>query len=187
MTKDDLEFQISQYTDGTLPPEQAAALEARLASDADARAMLLEHRRVNAILRDPRALPKINWDRLRESISSNIDHSEGVVRSPVYQFPMWGFARAAVALAACLAIGLLVYRGGSSESNRPALAKVVQIVGPVAEASAGTRIAEVTVVAPPIDATAFTAAPELFGESNMSILVAAGPQRPSADPFGAGF
>ena len=42
MTRDELEFRISQYLDGALAAGEQAALEARFATDADARAMLDE-------------------------------------------------------------------------------------------------------------------------------------------------
>jgi anti-sigma factor RsiW len=37
MSTDQLEFSISQYLDGTLPADEQAALEERLATDAQAR------------------------------------------------------------------------------------------------------------------------------------------------------
>ena len=40
MTRDELEFSISQYLDGTLGARERDALDERLATDAEARALL---------------------------------------------------------------------------------------------------------------------------------------------------
>lgn len=70
MTPDQLEFSIAQYADGTLPPAERAALEAVLAGDADARALLAEYRALDAALKaGPAALPAdVRWDALAGQI-----------------------------------------------------------------------------------------------------------------------
>lgn len=77
MTSDELEFAIAQYTDGTLPAGERAALEARLAADADARALLDEYRAVDATLKGP-AVPEFQWDRLAEQISGAVAAADQV-------------------------------------------------------------------------------------------------------------
>jgi anti-sigma factor RsiW len=74
MHRDDLEFQIAQYADGTLPADQREALEAVLAADAGARAMLEAYRKLDAALAEDRAARPlaVRWDRLAEQISSKI-------------------------------------------------------------------------------------------------------------------
>ena len=63
MTRDELEFSISQYLDGTLPEAQRPALEARLAEDAEAQAILAEERALTRLLRSE-PLPEVRWDGL---------------------------------------------------------------------------------------------------------------------------
>lgn len=72
MNRDQLEFAITQYLDGTLPPERVAALEQLLQSDEQARELLAEHRRLDAILKAGRQLaapPALDWDRIATTIS----------------------------------------------------------------------------------------------------------------------
>src|SRR5690348_17119169 len=72
MINDPLEFQISQYLDGSLPADEVAALEARLAEDAAARELLEEYRKLNALLKAPAALPDLAWDKLADYICSAV-------------------------------------------------------------------------------------------------------------------
>jgi anti-sigma factor RsiW len=72
MTNDDLEFSISQYLDGTLPPQEAAALEERLAEDSAARKLLEEYQSLDRFMKAGRGLPTVNWYHLGESISQSI-------------------------------------------------------------------------------------------------------------------
>ena len=64
MTQEELEFAITQYLDGTLPVEDVAALEARLAEDAEARALLEQHQRLLVMLRADAGGPAVAWDEL---------------------------------------------------------------------------------------------------------------------------
>jgi anti-sigma factor RsiW len=79
MNRDELEFSIAQYADGTLPADRRAALEAVLAADAGARAMLDAYRKLDAALADDRAARPlaVRWDRLAERISSGVaEHAD---------------------------------------------------------------------------------------------------------------
>jgi anti-sigma factor RsiW len=72
MTNDQLEFAISQYLDGTLPPEERSALERRLASDADARRILEQFRSLDTLAKNALPLPNLNWVKLSAAISSAV-------------------------------------------------------------------------------------------------------------------
>lgn len=72
MERDELEFLISQYVDGTLGEADRAALQRRLETDAGARELLEEHRTVTQLMRSA-PLPAVRWDRLADAISSTID------------------------------------------------------------------------------------------------------------------
>lgn len=103
MTRDELEFQISQYLDGTLGEAARSALEARLAVDAEARAMLDEYRRLDAALKAA-PLPAVNWDALSSQISAAVAEQQ---EEPATTYRIGAFrTMAGVALAACALIGI---------------------------------------------------------------------------------
>jgi hypothetical protein len=69
MTLEQLEFSITQYLDGTLPAEDVGALEARLASDPQARAMLDEQRALTDLLRSQPG-PDLDWADVARDLSA---------------------------------------------------------------------------------------------------------------------
>jgi anti-sigma factor RsiW len=69
MTLEQLEFSITQYLDGTLPAEDVGALEARLASDPQARAMLDEQRALTDLLRSQPG-PDLDWAEVARDLSA---------------------------------------------------------------------------------------------------------------------
>ena len=151
MTQDDLEFSISQYADGSLPEAQRTALEARLASDADARAMLAEHEALDRLLRQA-PIPQIRWDRLTETISNAIDDE---LESRMRQASWWMRVRvpAFVAMAASvlIAAGITVQllRSGGTTPPNPQMSKGVQTVldvrGPDLDVESGPEVTDVAI------------------------------------------
>jgi hypothetical protein len=78
MTPEQLERAITEYLDGTLPPEEIAALEQRLATDPVAQVLRAEHEKLTAMLRaDP--LPEMEWAELARDFSAvvtgNVDEA----------------------------------------------------------------------------------------------------------------
>jgi anti-sigma factor RsiW len=155
VTRDELDISISQYLDGTLAEEQRPALEARLAADAEAQAILTEDRALTDLLRAER-LPEVRWDRLAESISSAIDQQveERVARASGwmrFRLP----AGLAVAASALLAIGLAAYvltRGRPNSVNpgaQPAPNHVtvatLSVEGPRADVPEGPEVTEISI------------------------------------------
>ena len=69
MTLEQLEFAITQYLDGTLPPEELGALETRLAVDPQAQALLGEHERLTTALRGE-PLPELDWAEVARDLSA---------------------------------------------------------------------------------------------------------------------
>jgi anti-sigma factor RsiW len=63
MTLEQLEIAITEYLDGTLPPEKLPALEAILATDENAQTLLKQHRNLTALLRS-NPLPEMHWGEL---------------------------------------------------------------------------------------------------------------------------
>ncbi len=155
MKLDETEFQISQYTDGTLPPAERAALEVRLGEDPEARQLLAEYRRLNNHLAASFALPPMNWDRLAE-------HLSGVVAAAVDE-PLiagrigaatvtntWSWrARLAVAASVVVAVGAGVLsfetRRTATQPNPQTATASAIVTGPQVETSTGKVVEEITI------------------------------------------
>ena len=160
MNRDELEFAISQYLDGTLPEAQRPALEARLADDATAQAILAEDRALTDLLRASGPAPEVRWDRLAESISSAIDEA---LDARVARASWWMRIRmpAGLAAAACalLAVGIGVHLltsrnsplgGGIGSPAHPGgpghiVVASISVEGPQEDAPPGPEIAEVSI------------------------------------------
>src|SRR5438552_3241444 len=80
MTRDQLEFAISQYLDGTLPPLEAAALEERLAKNADARELLASYQRLNALMKTSLSVPQIDFEAFSTQLSDRLADVEAPVK-----------------------------------------------------------------------------------------------------------
>jgi anti-sigma factor RsiW len=71
MTPEQLELAITHYLDGTLPPEDVAALEQTLANDPAAQGLLQDHENLTALLRsDP--LPDLDWSEVASDLCAVI-------------------------------------------------------------------------------------------------------------------
>src|SRR5437867_420636 len=107
MDREQLEFRISQYVDGTLSAADVAALEATLASDAEARALLEDFRKIDGTFKStPLPLPAVNWERLAESISAAIAEEDRATTS--IPIRAWRVRRVAIAAAVLIAVGTVV-------------------------------------------------------------------------------
>ena len=149
MTREQLEFQISQYVDGTLSPAEVAALEATLTNDADARAVLEDFRKVDATLKTTEIpLPAINWDRLAEHISAAVAEEDRATTS--IPIRAWWVRRIAIAAAVLIAAGLVILwpkRAGHDQVVvTPQTITVVQINGP--ETTVNAPVVEINMQAP---------------------------------------
>src|SRR3954452_5471325 len=69
MTRDELQFSISQYHDGTLPALETRAIEEMLATNAQARDVLAEYQRLDAVMKAAPAMPELDWDRVHAQLS----------------------------------------------------------------------------------------------------------------------
>ena len=142
-TRDQLEYAISQYLDGTLLPVESAALEERFAVDAEARQILAEYRALDETLKTSLPTPTVAWDRLHAHLSEVVSHEE----APVRHYSLRTYARvAAVALAACVAVVFGVIVLSSRSGHTPVTQQPIAIVvGPQVE-SASQQVASVTEV-----------------------------------------
>ena len=103
MTREEIEFSISQYADGTLPQSQRDALDERLAADSDVRAMLETENRLTALLRSE-PLPAVRWDALSNRISQAVAQAE----EPAQSYRLRWLTPAGLAIAASVMIAATV-------------------------------------------------------------------------------
>jgi anti-sigma factor RsiW len=132
MTRDELEFSLSQYHDGTLGPVERAAVDEVLATDADARAMLAEIGRLDALIKRTPGAPAIAWDKFQAQVSIALDEVEAPA-APTIRIGNWTrVVGGVVALAAAVAIVVSVaVRNQSTESTNTGGAAIVEVaVGP---------------------------------------------------------
>src|SRR5215210_1346024 len=102
MTRDELEFSISQYLDGTLAAAERDALEERLATDAEARAVYAEYEALNGAFAAMPAVPEIDWDQFAGKISAAVAREELPAQS--YRIGSWFRPVRLAAIAASLLV-----------------------------------------------------------------------------------
>jgi len=166
MIDEQLEFAISQYADGTLPPSQRVALEAQLASDPALIALLEEYRRLDGALEKVSSPPAIDWDRLRSHLSDVVDESD-VGSEPVRIYAMpWVRRVAGLAVAACVAIVIGIH---FPHRAKPLAAPIgpaeIAVAGPMADAPAGAVVEQISVG--PSPAIAMDDATFRYGDSGV--------------------
>jgi hypothetical protein len=159
MNREQLEFQISQYADGTLPAAEVAALELTLAGDAEARALLGEFRKLDTLVKTTEMpLPAVDWDRFADHLSRAVAEEDRATTSiPIRPRGAWWVKRVAIAAVVVLAAGVAILwprHGGRSEIAvtgptvpvEPPVA-IVQISGP--EIASAAPHVEVSLGEPP--------------------------------------
>ncbi len=144
MIDEEFEFLLTQYMDGTLPVDEAAAFFEELAKHPAALEMLDEYRRLDLMLK---AQPSeaINWDGLAEDISTQIDEA-GRSRLRIFvSSPM----RIALAASVAIAIGVAGFLGVHSPNGKsigPGIPQAIaQIAGPTAEIATAPAVAEIEI------------------------------------------
>jgi anti-sigma factor RsiW len=73
MTREEMEFLLSQHLDGTLSREDEAKVRELLETSAEAQAVLGEYQKLDSLLKGAKDLPTVKWDVLAERISSAVD------------------------------------------------------------------------------------------------------------------
>jgi anti-sigma factor RsiW len=148
--REQLEFAISQYVDGTLSPAEVAEIEAVLRSDAAAAELLREFREIDAAVKSPVAA-SFNWDRLANAISARIDDETGAPQSlpmPWVRFRTMAIA-ASVLIAAGIAFKLTTPAQPVNENvttqGKPKPTMVALIKGPSAEKANAPAVAQVSI------------------------------------------
>jgi anti-sigma factor RsiW len=147
MNRDELEFSISQYLDGTLVAAERDALDERFATDADARAILAEYEALQAALASA-PLPDVKWDRLAAEISASVAREEAPAQS--HKIGRW-LRPANLAIAASLliagGIGFSIFR--SDDVKDPVKPIAIFVVDGAAPAPVEPTINPIQVVIGP--------------------------------------
>lgn len=127
MTSTQLEYEITQWLDGELPPARAAWLRHELQRNPRARQWLDEYTRLNRLLASTAPVPQVDEAQLQQRISRAIDRHSGAqsTRFVWTSYAMW--KRWAVAATVLLAFGLAARMtlrpGGRSEISPTAVAQ----------------------------------------------------------------
>src|SRR5689334_17094397 len=82
MNREQLEFQISQYVDGTLSPAEVAALQTTLANDAEAQATLEQFQALDSLFKKTEMpLPAVDWNRFADQLSRAVAEEDRATTS----------------------------------------------------------------------------------------------------------
>jgi anti-sigma factor RsiW len=199
MLDEQLEFQITQYVDGTLPAGERALLERELEQNEAARGVLAEYRKLAGALGALPAVPSVDWGQLEQRISLAVAEQaaqapargveEGEQADRPYRLP-WVRAGGWLAMAACvlIAVGVafhLLSVPTPKQMGAPAGA-LVQVTGPQAEPSGGPVVAQISIG--PAAALADRSDLPMYGDNILNspsqLIIASGPETvQDIDPF----
>ncbi|CAN5606027.1 hypothetical protein BH10PLA1_BH10PLA1_11810 [soil metagenome] len=144
MIDEQFEFRLSQYLDGMLPVDEAAAFFEELAKNPAAMATLDEYRKLDLMLK---AQPSeaINWDGLAEDISAQIDEDSRLRLRAASWFrqPMRIAMAASVLIAVGVAGWITLHRSNATGPAAPVA--VARITGPVAEVADAAAVTEIQI------------------------------------------
>ena len=150
MISEQIEFQISQYVDGTLSPAERTAVDELLAADPQARKLLADYRKLNVHLTKLNAGPSVHWDRLSEHLSAGIDRATApVIAGRIGRFSSFTFQMriaAAVLLAATAWIVVRHHHGNPiAPPSVQAPVSTMEVQGPQPEIATGPAVEDVQV------------------------------------------
>ena len=154
MIAEDVEFQISQYADGTLSAAERPLIDDLMKADPQARQLLAEYRKLDGHLVTLRGEPAIEWDKLASHISNAIDEDQQpqVAQPQIAGRIGWvawtsGRMRIAAGILVVLTVGLVVRRSVHTTPIVPTGApeKVLKIEGPQAEVADGKPVDDIAV------------------------------------------
>jgi hypothetical protein len=179
VSRDELEYAISQYIDGDLPATDRAALEERLASDAEVRAILSEYQNLDSMLAMSLPAPDVDFNALKKSIAGTIAGMDSPASASVFGRIGWT-ARLAISASILLLMSaaMLVFRTGSNPQN-PGLVKspdhlidpgVALVSGPAAQQSTGQVIDQVQIGPSPAMAGNWRVAEELVTRPTVVVI-----------------
>jgi anti-sigma factor RsiW len=181
MTRDELEYAISQYLDGTLMPLERDALEEHLATDADARAILEEYRKLNTALKSTLPEPAIAWDRLAAEISRGLQEEETPIRHYSLHQSKW-VRGLAIAASLLLVVSIVAHFAPTTSSNPSKPSGTLIVAGPAIEQSAGPVVSEISIGHSETVAQDWRAAEEVISRPSVVLIDQARPSGQDGDP-----
>jgi anti-sigma-K factor RskA len=183
MISEEIEFQISQYVDGTLSAPQRKIIDDLVLSDPGAAKVLADYRRLNSHLGSLRTATEIQWDRLSDRISGAIDNAdEPAVAGRIGFFhSRWRIAATVLVAASALLVARHAMR--SQPAAQPiAPAPVVDVQGPQAEVAAGRPTEDVSVGPSPALAARDSRYGEgVIGQGPSKVVIVGEAPKPPAD------
>ena len=149
MISEQIEFQISQYADGTLALADRPQIDALVKADPAAQAMLRQYEQLDAGLSQLKKMPALRWDRLAEHLSNAIDEdssTSAVVGRIGFLQSRWRIAATILVAASAVLIARQALRiNHVAVPATVAPASVTIITGPQAEVAAGPAVQDITV------------------------------------------
>jgi negative regulator of sigma E activity len=135
--RDNFEFALSQYADGTLNELEKRVVEERLLTDAEGRLLVSDFARIDLMLRNSRELPAMDFDAFAGRISAAIESEEAPVAAPIRLH----LYRWAGGLAAAAAVAIAAFVGLRPHSPAPGqLAQPTEIVAKGSAVIAGPSV-----------------------------------------------
>jgi anti-sigma factor RsiW len=144
MISEELEFQISQYVDGTLSTTESAALEQKLVADDEARRVLAEYRKLHQHVTGAMPLPAIAWDRLAERLSGAVANAQ----QPEIAGRIGWSRTFAIAASVLIVASISILIGRTLRPNHPSeqpVNSIAEVIGPQAEAATGASVVQITI------------------------------------------
>ena len=164
--RDNFEFALSQYADGTLNELEKRAVEERLMNDAEGRLLVSDFARIDLMLRNSRELPEMDFDVFANKISAAIEAEEAHVAAPI-RLHLYRWA-GGLAAAAALAIAAVVGFRTQPPTSNHGLTQPTEIV------AQGTPVEGSAVIAGPSIETASAAPAIKIGVGPSEILAKRG-------------
>jgi anti-sigma factor RsiW len=153
MISEDLEFQISQYVDGSLPVEHRAVVEEAVRSNAAAHKALRDYQKIDLHIGSMRKEHAIHWHRLAEHLSDVVHRdlraAENAVAGRIFPvLSSWRF-RSAVAAMVIFAVGGTLWIAGHHSAPITGSASLPEstavVTGPQADVANGPAVSDISV------------------------------------------
>lgn len=170
MTRDELEYAISQYLDGVLPPLERSALEERLAGDLEARAILAEYQALDASLKSSMPVPEIEWTAFTSQIKQALADEPTPLRHFSIQSIGWT-QRLAIAAGLLFVISMTIWSlrpaptsqvAKTSAPTPPTTQAIVIVTGPSAAQPTGAVVEQIKIGPAPNLANQWRASEEII-------------------------
>jgi anti-sigma factor RsiW len=147
MKREELEYLLSQFVDGTLSEFDRARVDELLSSSSEAREILGEYEKLNRALRSLPTVPDLNWTKVQTLIQGAIADADAPVRNYTLDFAIWSRRLAAVATIVIVAgLGWTLLRNSPSDPSIATMGTpIVQIAGPQVERASAPAFSDISI------------------------------------------